>query len=198
MPIKPADFPPGVRGISTLPAPASLFARLREVAPGVRRIRVIHSPDETWMIERATQDAAELGLGFEATRRDSLTEAAKAYLELIGRLHSTEDALWLPPRSRFAREESVLDAVIATAWKNNFIVFSSDADLTQRGVMLGVLPNYVEMGRALGELAMTGTGDADDVRLLKSLDLTINLKTANHLGLKIDANDARFKVVWGR
>jgi putative ABC transport system substrate-binding protein len=196
---QPAQFPPGARGLSMLPAPRSLFLKLRDVAPQVKRIWVIHGMDDNdWLVERAARDAAELGFGFNATRRDTLSDGARAYVALSEQLRSPEEALWLPPRSRFVREESVLKKVIETAWENSFVVFASEGDLAQRGVMLGVLPDYAEMGRALGEMVVRAPAGDEAVGLLEALDTAIHLKTANHLGLHLDADDPRFKVVWGR
>ncbi|MFM7274107.1 MAG: hypothetical protein ACKO4A_09645, partial [Gammaproteobacteria bacterium] len=58
---RPEDLPGGARGISMIPAPASLFRTLRAIAPGAKRITVVHGADENdWLVERARADAEAL------------------------------------------------------------------------------------------------------------------------------------------
>lgn len=99
---QPDEIAPGVSVISLAPAPRMLFARLRELAPAVRRIHVIHGVDvNDWLIERAKQDAAAAGYELVAQRMDSIRDGANAYRELLPRMRSPQDALWLLQASPF-------------------------------------------------------------------------------------------------
>ena len=195
--VRPAELPVGVRGISMLPAPRSLFAKLHELAPSATRIAVVHGGDDNdWLIERAAADAAALGYTFEPTRRETLRDGANAYRDLLARLQSPQDALWLPPASPFLAESSVLQMILREAWDRNIVVFSSTGAHVPKGALFALVPDNAEMGRALGRLAAAAPPARAELQLLEQLDTAINIRTANHLGLGLDAADKRFDLVF--
>lgn len=194
---RPDDLPSGARGISMIPAPTSLFRTLRTIAPEVSRITVVHGADENdWLVERARADAAALGYGFTALRRETLREGASTYRELLGTLQSPVDALWLPQGSPFVAESSVLQMILRAAWDRNIVVFSSNVSHVPKGALFALFPDNTEMGRALARLA-TGAGETPaGLQVLEQLDTAINIRTANHLGLGLSAGDTRFDMVF--
>ena len=198
VPARPGQLPEGARGISVLPAPRSLFQKLRELAPGAKRIAVVHGGDANdWLIERAASEAAALGYTFVALKRDTLSDGAKAYRELFDKeLHSPADALWLPPGSPFVKEDSVMEMIVSKAWNQNIVVFSSSGSHVQRGTLFALVLDNTEMGRALGRMASSPPQQQDGLQLLEEFDTAINIRTANHLGLALDAADPRFDLVF--
>lgn len=193
---RPDDLPDGARGISMVPAPASLFRTLRAIAPDAKRITVVHGADENdWLVERARADAGALGYGFTSLKRETLREGASTYRELLGKLESPVDALWLPQGSPFVAESSVLQMILRAAWDRNIVVFSSNVSHVPKGALFALFPDNAEMGRALGRLAADGKAPAG-LQVLEQLDTAINIRTANHLGLGLSAGDARFDMVF--
>ncbi len=194
---RPDDLPQGARGISMVPAPASLFRMLRTIAPGATRITVVHGADENdWLVERARADAEALGYGFTSFKRETLREGASTYRELLGKLESPTDALWLPQGSPFVAESSVLQMILRAAWDRNIVVFSSNVSHVPKGALFALFPDNGEMGRALGRLAASDATPPAGLQVLEQLDTAINIRTANHLGLGLSAGDSRFDMVF--
>jgi putative ABC transport system substrate-binding protein len=194
---RPSEVPAGIRGISMVPAPASLFAKLAELAPAVKRVSVVHGSDNNdWLIELASAAAQKQGLALETVRRDTLRDGANAYRELLGRLDPATEALWLPQGSPFLAESSVLQMILRTAWDRNIIVFSSNVAHVPKGALFALFPDNTEMGRALGRLAAGPPSPGAGLHVLEQLDTAINIRTANHLGLGVNAGDKRFDMVF--
>ena len=194
---RPSEVPAGIRGISMVPAPASLFAKLAELAPTVKRVSVVHGSDNNdWLIELASAAAQKQGLALETVRRDTLRDGANAYRDLLGRMDPATDALWLPQGSPFLAESSVLQMILRTAWDRNIIVFSSNVAHVPKGALFALFPDNTEMGRALGRLAAGPPSPGAGLNVLEQLDTAINIRTANHLGLGVNAGDKRFDMVF--
>ena len=194
---RPSEVPAGIRGISMVPAPASLFAKLAELAPTVKRVSVVHGSDNNdWLIELASAAAQKQGLALETVRRDTLRDGANAYRDLLGRMDPATDALWLPQGSPFLAESSVLQMILRTAWDRNIIVFSRNVAQVPKGALFALFPDNTEMGRALGRLAAGPPSPGAGLNVLEQLDTAINIRTANHLGLGVNAGDKRFDMVF--
>jgi putative ABC transport system substrate-binding protein len=194
---QPDEIPPGVCATSLAPAPSRLFTKLRELAPDVKRIHVIYGADgNDWLIERARADAAAVGYELLPLRRESIREGASAYRELLAQMQSPTDAVWLVQASPFLDEASVLQMVLRAAWDRNLVVFSSNPSHVPKGALFALFPDNVEMGRhfarQLGKPASACTALAP----LEQLDTAINIRTADHLGLGLNAQDARFDMVF--
>ncbi len=194
---RPADVPQGIRGMSMVPSPARLFSKLRELAPGITRVNMVHGSDTNdWLVELAAAAARDQELEFQPTRRDSLRDGANAYRDLLAEMDPSKEALWLPQGSPFLAESSVLQMILRTAWDRNVIVFSSNVAHVPKGALFALFPDNAEMGRALGRLASgPPSGDAG-LAVLEQLDTAINIRTANHLGLGVSAGDKRFDMVF--
>ncbi len=194
---QPGEIAPGVSVISLAPAPRMLFARLRELAPAVQRIHVIHGVDvNDWLIERAKQDAAAAGYELVAQRMDSIRDGANAYRELLPRMRSPQDALWLLQASPFLDEASVLQMVLRAAWDRNLVIFSSNPSHVPKGALFALFPNDNELGRRLAREAAAAPTPAARLQPLEQLHTAINIRTADHLGLGLDARDPRFDMVF--
>lgn len=194
---QPDEIAPGVSVISLAPAPRMLFARLRELAPAVRRIHVIHGVDANdWLIERAKQDAAAAGYELVSQRMDSIRDGANAYRELLPMMRSPQDALWLLQASPFLDEASVLQMVLRAAWDRNLVIFSSNPSHVPKGALFALFPNDNELGRRLAREAATAPTPDARLQPLEQLHTANNIRTADHLGLGLDARDPRFNMVF--
>ncbi len=194
---RPAEVATGIRGISMVPSPARLFAKLREIAPTVKQVSVVHGTDNNdWLIALAGTAAAAEGLQLETVRRETLRDGANAYRELLARMDPSTQALWLPQGSPFLAESSVLQMILRTAWDRNIVVFSSNVSHVPKGALFALFPDNIEMGRALGRLAAGPPEDGAGMEVLEQLDTAINIRTANHLGLGVSAGDKRFDMIF--
>lgn len=194
---RPEDIAAGVSATSLAPAPRMLFTTLRELAPAVKRIHVIHGADDNdWLIELARADAAKLGYELLPLRKGSIREGASAYRELLQQIQSPADAVWLLQASPFLDENSVLQMVLRAAWDRNLVVFSSNPSHVPKGALFALFPDNNAMGRRLAQLLREPAPAAARLLPLEQLDTAINIRTADHLGLGLSAGDARFDMVF--
>ena len=80
-------------------------------------------------------------------------------------------------------------------------MFSSSVNHVKRGVLFSLYPDNAELGRVLGRAALVyATSGASaplrGVSPLKEVLLAVNTRTANHLGLNLDARRLRFDMVF--
>lgn len=182
----PADR--GMAGISLAPAPRRLFARLRELAPEVRRVAVVYNPSHSaWLIERARAAAQAQHLEFTALTARDLRAAVHRYREIFEAATPGRLALWLPQDPSTVDSGSVLPLVLQASWDRDVVVFSSNPAYVARGVLFALYPDNTAMGTSLGRMALEAARDdgpsPQRLRLLTDLLIAVNLRTADHLGL---------------
>jgi putative ABC transport system substrate-binding protein len=182
----PAD--PGMIGISLAPAPGRLFARLRDLAPEVRRVAVVYNPAHSaWLIARARVAARAQGLQLTALAARDLRAAVHRYRRIFEESERGRLALWLPQDPTTVNACSVLPLILQEAWNRDVAVFSSNPAYVARGVLFALYPDNTAMGTRLGRMALKAVrGDRLSppwLRLLRDLSIAVNLRTADHLGL---------------
>lgn len=190
-----------IRGLpvnSLTPDPALLFARLKGLMPGVRRVFTVYDPRQNgWLMRLATEAARVQGLELVAYEAQNLRGAMHAYQGIFAAADNRRDALWLPQDSIAAEESSVFPQVLQESWNRNLAVFSSSFGHARRGVLFALYPDNVELGRHLAGSALdflkSGSHSAQGIIPLREVLMAINLRTARHLGLNPDSQQ-RFDV----
>lgn len=185
---------------SLAPDPALLFAKLKTLMPSARRVIVVYDPRQnTWLIKLAREAAKAQGLELQAFEADDLKTATRQYQDSLSSADPKRDVLWLPQDSTTVDETAVLPLVLQEAWNRNLTVFSSSAAHVKRGALFSLYPNNVELGKALAGWAMgyVSSGTATrGVRPLKEVLVAVNTRTANHLGINLNALQQRFDMVF--
>lgn len=178
-------------GISLSPDPSLLLERLRQFAPAVRRVTVVyHREREQWMIDQAADSARKLGIELNAVPVDRLQEAVNAYSVVLNEQRSGTDALWLSQDSAVLDEQAILPMILREAWNKKLIVFSSNPAHVRRGVLFALYPDNYDMGVSLGTMALGTLSDGapaanpQGIRMLRDVAIALNIRTANHMGLK--------------
>jgi putative tryptophan/tyrosine transport system substrate-binding protein len=183
-------------GIALTPDPEVLFERLQGLAPAVKRVIVIYSPDRNgWLIEHAKVAAAAQGLLLDARPAEDLREAAALYRSAIEEAARGTDAIWLPQDPAVLDEETLFGMILNEAWSRRLLVFSSSPAHVRRGVLFSLYPDNEEMGRNLALLAEAkaasdGRNNASIIPL-RQVRIAVNLRTAEHLGLQISTRQQR-------
>lgn len=185
-----------LRGVplnSLSPDPALMFTHLKALMPTVRRVLVVYDPRQNGWLIRLARDAARVqGLELVAYEAQDLRIAVRAYQDIFAAADTRKDALWLLQDSISAEGGTVLPLVLQESWSHNMTVFSSNFGHVRRGVLFSLYPDNVEMGRHLAGTALeylaSGDYGARGVILLREVLVAINLRTANHLGLKPGKN----------
>lgn len=185
---------------SLTPDPALLFARLRTLVPGVRRVAVVYDPRQNaWLMKLAREAARAQGLELLAAEADDLKSALRAYQAALPGLESRRDALWLPHDSVTVDESAVLPLVLQEAWDRSFSVLSSSVAHVRRGALFSLYPDNAALGRRLGAAtlaALSANTRPVGVQPLKDVLIAANVRTANHLGLNFASGQFAFDMVF--
>lgn len=185
----PANEMRGAPVNSMSPDPALLFSHLKVLMPSVRRVFAVYDPRQSdWLISMAKEEARAQNLELVAYEAKDLRSAVGIYQGIFSSADSRRDALWILQDSISAENGSVLPLVLQESWNRNVTVFSSSFGHVRRGVLFSLYPDNTELGRHLANTALeflaTGEYGVHGMIALREVLLAINLRTADHLGLK--------------
>ncbi|MES2163184.1 MAG: ABC transporter substrate binding protein [Pseudomonadota bacterium] len=184
-----------LNGISLAPDPALLFGMLKTLLPGIRRVIVVYNPASNEAQIRLAREAARgLGLELVALEASDLAGAARAYEAQFAAADGHRDALWLPQDATTVEETTILPLVLKESWSRNLPVFSSSVLHVKKGVLFGMYPNNVQLGRDLAALALAmqnGDMPKRGVTPLRAVRSALNSRTASHIGLNLVSGQQR-------
>ncbi|MCQ8104664.1 hypothetical protein NP590_11150 [Methylomonas sp. SURF-2] len=193
--IRPDEVPQGLAGISLTPAPEAMFDHLKRLVPDIKKVTVIYDPRQTaWEISHAERAAQERGLLLVAQPTESLRDSSEIFRRILMEIKDNSIALWLPRENTAMDEQSLLPEVLREAWEKNFVVFSSNLDHVRKGALFSLYPDNFGMGRSLASLALQqvqANGKFESIKLLRDLLIAVNLRTADHLGLRFSNQTRR-------
>lgn len=182
-------------GISLTPDPALLFGLLKKLLPAARRVIVVYNPDSNEPLIRLAREAARThGLELVALEASTLANAARIYEAQLASADGRRDALWLPQDAVTAEETTILPLVLRESWRRNLPVFSSSVLHVKKGVLFGVYPDNVQLGRDLATLALAlqnGEPARRGVTPLRAVRTALNIRTAGHIGIHLVARQQR-------
>lgn len=186
---------------SLAPDPSLLFARLKAMMPGARRVMVVYDPRQNdWLMRLAREAAKAQGLDLLVFEAADLKTAVHHYKDVFASADTRRDVLWLPQDSTTVDEAVVPPMVLEESWGRGLAVFSSNVGHVRRGVLFALYPDNTEMGRGLARQALnvaTGSGVAQPgVSPLKEVLLAVNTRTASHLGINVDTRRLRVEMVF--
>lgn len=180
------------RGISLAPDPALLFAQLRTLVPGARRVFAVFNPQQSAAMMRLAREAARSqGLELNGLEAVDLASAVRRYESAFASADGRRDAVWLPQDSVAADEGTVLPLVLRESWERGVPLFSSSMLHVKKGVLFALYPNNVGLGRDLAALALGSEPRAPGLTPLRAVRLAFNIRTASHIGLHVDAEQQR-------
>lgn len=194
--IAPGQEIQGVAGISLAPDPDALFEHLQRMVSNVKEITVVFEPKQTaWEIEHAKQAAKSRGFLLNALPANDIQQSSSLYRQVLVEIKDNSIALWLPHDGLAMAEQVLLPVVLKEAWEKNFVVFSSNLDHVRKGALFSLYPDNVGMGHSLASLALqqarSDTVKTSGIKPLRDLLLAVNLRTAEHLGLRFSGQKRR-------
>ena len=178
-------------GTSYTPDPALLFAQLKRIRPGARRVLVVVNPAiNEWLVRLAREAAKAQGMDLIAHEAHDAASAARLYESLIAGADARRDALWLPHDPTTVEESTILPLVLRESWNRSLPVFSSSFFHVKKGALFVLYPNNEQHGRSLAAAALRAlAGDVHrGVTALRDVSAAINTRTASHLGLNLSAD----------
>ncbi|HJV49809.1 MAG TPA: ABC transporter substrate binding protein, partial [Noviherbaspirillum sp.] len=184
-----------VGGVSLTPDPALLFARLKGLLPGVKRVIVVYNPQHNdWLLRMARDAARAHGLELVTYEARDLGMAARLYETAFAAADSRRDAIWLPQDATTVDETTILPLVLKESWNRGVPVFSSSFLHVKKGALFALYPNNLELGHTLAgaaHAALSGEARRRGMQPLREVYTAINLRTASHIGLNIGYQQAR-------
>jgi len=182
----PQTCPTNVSCLSMLLSPEKMLEQLKSLAPQVKNVHVVYNKGrDNWLIELAVSAAKELDITINAVAAGSLRANAEFYRDTVKALGNT-DALWLLQRDPALRDKNLIEVILESAWKRDFVVFSSNPTHVKKGALFAMYPNNKELGKRLAEIALSlKNGATFKTQPLSNLNTALNLRTAGHLQLNI-------------
>lgn len=170
--------------LSLTPDPSLIFTQAKTILPTAKRIAVVYNDQTTgWLIRQAQEAAANHGLSLVALNADNLKTALFMYQDFFSKANSKYDILWLPQDKITVNSDIVLPMVLLESWSRRIAVISNNPSHVKSGALFALYPNSYAMGQLLADLAISGSASKSGLLPLKAAYMTINNRTANHLGL---------------
>lgn len=179
--------PDGHSGISLVIDPGQFFSRLKKLAPSVERVYTVFSERSNgWMIRVAREVAVQYGIELRAFEADSLRDGMYKLRHVLSEVEDETDAVWLL-FDRTLPDKTALPIVLEKAWDSRVVVFSNNPSHTRRGALFSLFLNHYSMGVSLAKLALSQkqSGAEPQVILSQDLKISVNERTASHLGFSI-------------
>jgi putative ABC transport system substrate-binding protein len=172
-------------GVTLAIPPSQTLEVIRRAVPGVRRVGIIYDPAQSQRAVREMTDAARpLGLQVIARSVRSASEVPRAAEDLRGSI----DCLCAPVDGTVYSPQSA-KFLLLFALRNGIPVAGFSANLVEAGALLALYPDYADVGRQAGYLALRvlagePPGSVPVAAPRKAL-LAINLSVERTLGLSI-------------
>ncbi|GAB4354316.1 MAG: hypothetical protein Kow0073_10930 [Immundisolibacter sp.] len=188
--LTPLGRPP-LPGISLEAEPEALFRRLHRLRPAIRKVHWLYRPARNgWLLEHADRAARANGLELLAVPAEDARSAAQRYQEILEHADSASEAVWLTQDPALLSVDSALPDILDRAWSNHIVIFSGSVQHVAHGVLFALFPDNVAMGSELARLALdAAAGKTVTFRPNRRLRSAINRRTAEHLGIVVDAGD---------
>jgi putative ABC transport system substrate-binding protein len=178
--------PAGASGVSILGDPVQFFTRLRSLAPQVRSVSVIYSPDiNEWWVSTAAAAAAGFELEFRRMPASDVVTSARLYRDFLASATPYRDALWIPLHD-ITPMKTVLPLILRESWSRNLVVFSNNPLLAKQGILFAMYPDNEAMGTQIAQIASEAASKGSvHVAHAARLHTALNRRTAAHLGITI-------------
>ncbi len=174
-----------IAGISMLIPPGEQLSAFKIIAPTLNRIGVVYdSTKSNELIKKARSSAQELGITLVEKTISNKEEAVSAVYDLKGQI----DCVLMLPDTTFVTAKT-MKHLLLFSFKNNIPIIGLSDKYVKQGALLALSFNNREVGKQAGEIASKIISGEDIPRNLyldpRSLELSINKKTADKLGISI-------------
>ncbi|MBI5189442.1 MAG: ABC transporter substrate-binding protein [Nitrospirae bacterium] len=183
-------------GVSSKVPMTTLLKTLKSITP-FAKIAVIYNPDEKDSVVQLDEiKKSASGLGFQVSE-----VAARSASEVKGKVPGAakdSDCVYISCSAVVSREAV---GIIGATNKAKTPAVTQVAGLAEKGALLALAPSSAEQGEAAAEqvakILKGGSPSGMEVENAKRVDLVLNLKAANTLGLKVpfDVLNAATKVI---
>ncbi len=180
--------PNGHSGISLAADPEQFFSYLKRLAPTVKRVYTVYSEENNgWLVRMAKKVAGQYDIELHAFEADSLREGSHNFRRLLRQVKDERDAVWLL-LDKIVPVKALLPVVLEKAWESHVVVVSNNPFHARRGALFSLFPDNYGTGESLGALVLRQyqPGASPLVLPSKNLKVSVNERTASHLGFSIN------------
>jgi len=183
---------------SLAPDPSLLFNHLRVLAPGIKRVLVVHDPRQNaWLIRLAREAARSANLELQVLQAEDLKTAVRLFQDMAASADPRRDAIWLLQDSTTVDDVTVLPLLLKASWDQNLVLFSSSIGHVRRGALFSLYPDHMALGRTLASATRAASGaQGRGVLPLRDVKLAVNTRTAHHLGINLSSVPVRIHAVF--
>ncbi len=185
--------PNGHSGISLVGSPAEFLSHLKNLAPGVKRVFTVYNEKNSgWLIKLAKAEARKSDIKLHALQATDIRHAAQQFKKILEQTEDGSDAIWLL-FDKIVPDQTILPMALNVAWKKNIVLFSNNPAHAKRGALFSLFPDNEKMGYSLAELSIKQISSNTPLVLpLSSLKVSVNERTASHLGLHYSGEQREF------
>jgi len=175
--------PPGKAvKIRLLPDFGVILGRLRQIQPGLKRLRILWmSPYYARYEETFRSEGEKLGIQVTAPRVLSLDELPALLRQALGE----SDALWIPPDPLLVTTENLM-ILKEFSWANGLPFYGSTKGMTREGAAASVGVSFKEMGAAAARAAarLNSGEDVPELVFPEIPEISLNAPAAKRCGLE--------------
>ena len=186
--------------ISMLASPEVLLEELITLAPQVKTVHVVYNKEkDAWLIKLAEPLLRQKNIRLNALVSEDMRTHARLYNGLFkSQTLSKTDAVWLLQSDRSIKEPRVFASLLESAWKQKFIVFSSNPTHVRKGTLFAMYPDNRKLGVSLANKILSlRNGKQHSIDPLEDLLVAVNIRTAEHLELDFSRTERqRFNMVF--
>ncbi|MCM2266562.1 MAG: hypothetical protein NDI60_02165 [Elusimicrobiales bacterium] len=169
--------------ISLIPSFTEIFLRIKELQPGIRRLRVF------WMTpvfgnfdDNLTKEGAAHGIAVTAVKVPSIEDMPS----LLRQTRGTADAFWLPPDPLLLTPENLM-IMRDFSWDNGIPFYGSTKGMTREGAAASIGVSFKDMGEtaARAVLALRAGEKLPEIIFPPAVELTLNASAARKCKLQL-------------
>lgn len=167
--------------IALVPNPLDTFARIKQIQPGLKRLRILWASAGYAPYVQLVRDAgARQGIQVTAFKLEGPASLPGALRSAL----ADADALWLPPDPLIVTRENLL-ILREFSWENKFPFYGSTKSMTREGAAASFGISFAEVGKAAARAALTldGGGSVPETVFPAKTETTLNASAAAKLGL---------------
>lgn len=176
-------------GISLVGSPEQFFSHLSEIAPEVKRVFTVYNEENSgWVIRLAQQSARAHNIELKAYAANDIREAVQKFRGILEQAKDSTDGIWLL-LDNILPDKTIMPMALETAWQHHVVLFSNNPSHTRRGALFALFPDNTQMGLSLTKLALAKIDEHPRLSVvlpLSDLKVSLNRRTASHLGLNYD------------
>ena len=178
-----------ISGVGMNLPPARQLHALSAMLPDAKNIGLLYNPDQTGIfVEQARDAAGKMGLNLTATAVRRSYDVPVSLGDMKGKI----DVFWMLPDLKIITPETV-ESIVLFSLENKVPILTFSEKYLEMGAVLSVGIDPFDIGCQAGEMAKkieNGVTDSRHVDARKT-SVSVNLKTAEKLGIRIDRKAVR-------